>query len=79
MEIKSRHKQIDLEDLISQAEAARIRAVSRAAISDLVKRGRIGSVKIGGHLLLFRSEVEAFEDRRGWPKGKSRRSVNSGR
>ena len=76
MENKPKKKQVDLEDLISQAEAARTRGVSRAAISDLIKRGRLRSVKIAGHLLLFRSEVKAFEDRRGWPKGKSRRSVN---
>jgi excisionase family DNA binding protein len=72
MESKSKKKQIDLKDLISQAEASRLRGVSRAAVSDLIKRGRLRSVKIAGHQLLFRSEVEAFEDQRGWPKGKTR-------
>jgi excisionase family DNA binding protein len=72
MEIKSKKKQIDLADLISQAEAARLRGVSRAAISDLIKRGRLRSVKIAGHQLLFRSEIESFKDQRGWPKGKPR-------
>jgi excisionase family DNA binding protein len=77
MENNSKKKQIDLEDLISQSEAARLRGVSRAAISDLIKRRRLRSIKIAGHQLLFRSEVESFEDQRGWPKGKSRSSVNS--
>ncbi len=64
----------EMSDLISQAEAGRIRKVSRAAVSDLIRRGRIRSVEIGGHILVYRSEVEGFEElRRGWPKGKSRK------
>ena len=50
----------DMENLISQAEAAQIRGVTREAISDLVRRGRLRSVKIGGHTLLYRDEVESF-------------------
>jgi predicted XRE-type DNA-binding protein len=42
---------IDLEDLISQAEAAEIRGVSRASINELVKRERLRSVEIGGRTL----------------------------
>lgn len=62
-----------MEDLISQTEAARIRGVSRVAINNLIKRGRLRSVEIGGHIFVFRSEVEAFKDQRGWPKGKLRK------
>jgi predicted DNA-binding protein (UPF0251 family) len=69
---KKSKRLIDLDDLISQTEAARLRGISRAAISDLIKRERLQKVEIGGHVFLFRSEVEAFEDRRGWPKGKLR-------
>lgn len=48
-------------DLISQAEAARLRGVTRAAIQDLVRRGRIRSVNVGGRALVYRSEVVNYE------------------
>jgi excisionase family DNA binding protein len=49
------------EDWISQAEAARIRRVSRQAISRLIKKGRFHILKIGGKVLLKRSEVKSYE------------------
>ena len=52
---------VDIDDLISQAEAAAIRGVSRASINELVKRGRLHSVQIGGKTFLYRSEVLAFK------------------
>lgn len=55
-------------DLISQAEAARIRGVSRAAIRDLIRRERLRSVSVGGRELVYRSEVEAFEKEKPGPK-----------
>lgn len=55
-------KNIDsLSDLISQAEAARIRGVTRAAIADLIKRGKLRSVMVGGRALVYRSEIENYE------------------
>jgi excisionase family DNA binding protein len=48
-------------DLITQAEAARLRGVSRTAIGKLIERGRLRSVAIAGRLLVYRSEVLAFE------------------
>lgn len=51
----------DMADLISQAEAARLRGVTRAAIQDLVRRGRIRSVNVGGRSLVYRSEIEGYE------------------
>jgi excisionase family DNA binding protein len=51
----------DMTDLISQAEAARLRGVTRAAIQDLVRRGRIRSVNVGGRALVFRTEVVNYE------------------
>lgn len=48
-------------DLISQAEAARLRGVTRAAIQDLVRRGRIRSVEVGGRSLVYRSEILNYE------------------
>lgn len=48
-------------DWISQAEAARIRGVSRQAIARLIKKGRFRVFRIGGKVLLRRSEVKAYE------------------
>ncbi len=47
--------------LISQAEAAQIRGVSRAAIRDLIRRGRISSISVSGRELVYRDEVLNFE------------------
>ena len=58
----------DVGDLISQAEAARIRGVTRAAIRDLIRRKRIRSVEIGGREFVYRSEVQAFEKDKPGPK-----------
>jgi hypothetical protein len=52
-------------ELISQAEAAEIRDVSRAAINNLIRRGRLRTVEVAGRALLYRSEVEAFEPEAG--------------
>jgi excisionase family DNA binding protein len=65
---------IDVSDLMTQAEAAKARGVSRAAITDLVKRGRLRTVELFGKKLVYRSEVEGFEaEHKGWPKGKRRK------
>lgn len=52
---------IDPEGWISQAEAARIRGVTRQAISKLVKGGRLRTLDIGGNTLVSRKDVEAYE------------------
>ena len=58
---------------ISQAEAARIRGVSRQAISKLIKKGRLQSINIGGHILVNRNEVENFEPKdAGRPKAEEK-------
>jgi excisionase family DNA binding protein len=51
----------DLSDLITQAEAARIRGVSRTAIAGLIARGNLSVVEIGGQKFLKRSEVENYQ------------------
>ena len=63
----------DVDDLITLQEAAEIRGRSTAALSELVRRGRLRSFKKFGRVLVSRREVEAFEDSRGWPKGKTRK------
>ena len=52
---------VNLSDVVTQADAAKLRGVSRAAISDLIKRGRLTKVDIGGKIFLYRSEVSRFE------------------
>ena len=49
-----------VENYISQAEAARIRGVSKQAIADLIKRGRLSKVTVAGRSLVLLSEVMAF-------------------
>jgi hypothetical protein len=49
-----------LDSYISQAEAARIRDVSKQAIADLIKRGRLSKITVAGRTLVLRAEVEAF-------------------
>jgi len=56
------------EDWICQAEAARIRGVSRQAIGDLIKRGRLHVRRIGGEPLLNRIEVGRFVPQPGRPR-----------
>ena len=50
----------DLSDLITQAEAARIRNVSREAIYGLVARGKLEVIEIGGQKFLRRGAVECY-------------------
>ena len=53
------------EPLISQAKAAEMCGMTRAAIHDMVSRGRLRSVEVEGRDLVYRKEVEAFERERG--------------
>ncbi|WP_175005097.1 helix-turn-helix domain-containing protein [Burkholderia lata] len=52
---------LDLSDWITQAEAARLRNVTRQAIARLVANGRLRTLDIGGRLFVNRSDVLAFE------------------
>lgn len=52
---------IDLADWIAQAEAARLRGVSRQAIAKLVSNGRLRTVAVGGRSFVSRADVLAFE------------------
>ena len=53
-------EKIDASQWISQAEAAKLRGVSRQAIARLIQKGRFKTLSIGGKTLLRRSEVEQF-------------------
>ncbi len=70
---KSKAEESDLSELITQAEAARLRHVSRSAISDLVKRNKLRSIEIAGRSLVFRSEVLSYEPEIG---GRPRKQKN---
>jgi excisionase family DNA binding protein len=65
---KSQRTGEDVGDLITIAEAARLRDVSRSAISELVRRGRLRSVEMFGRVLVYRSEVESFQKQKPGPK-----------
>lgn len=65
-------KKIEPGDWISQAEAARLRGISPQGITDLVKRGRLETLEIGGKVLVSRKQVEEFVSRRG---GRPRKKV----
>lgn len=54
---------------ISQAEAARLRGVSRQAIAKLIKGNRLKFLEVGGHILISREDVLKFEPKKsGRPK-----------
>ena len=50
-----------LGDLISISEAARVRDVSHAAIQDLIRRGKLSPIKVGGRRFVRRSDVENYQ------------------
>jgi len=54
-------KNINPEDWITQADAARIRKVSRQAINKLVKEKRLRTIDFGGVVLVNKSDIENFE------------------
>jgi excisionase family DNA binding protein len=56
-------KTIEVSEWVSQAEAARLRGVSRQAIWKLIRNGRIRSLEIGGHVLVSRVDVKNFQPR----------------
>lgn len=49
---------INPDDWISQADAARLRGVSRQAISKLIRKGRLTTRDLGGHTFVFRPDLE---------------------
>jgi excisionase family DNA binding protein len=57
--LKTTHER-DFESYLSQAEAARYRGVSKQAIANLIRRGKLNPVIVAGRSLVLRSEVEAF-------------------
>lgn len=58
-------KKTSVEDLISIADAARIRGVTHGAIRDLIDRGKLNAVEVAGRRLVSRVEIEAYEPSKG--------------
>jgi excisionase family DNA binding protein len=58
----------DMSELLSLTQAAQRRGVSRAAVADLVNRGRLRSVSVGGKPHVYASEVDGFEKEKPGPK-----------
>jgi excisionase family DNA binding protein len=59
----------DLPEWISQAEAARLRGVTRQAIANLIRKGRLRTLPVGGYVLVSRDDVLNFEPQ---PAGRPR-------
>ena len=59
-ENNKRQQDVPEKSLISQAKAAEMCGMTRAAIHDLVQRGRFRSVEVEGRGLVYAEEVEAF-------------------
>jgi hypothetical protein len=59
---------MNLEDFVSQATAARMLGITRAAVADLIKRGRLRTKKIDGRPHVYKRDVINFERQRPGPK-----------
>jgi excisionase family DNA binding protein len=57
--------QIDLDDLISQKEAAQVRGCSVQTIHSLIKRGKLKTFIIGGKVFVSRKEVKGYKPSKG--------------
>ncbi len=51
----------EAEKFVTQAEAARMRGVTRSAISELIRRGRLRTEILYGVRLVYRADVENFQ------------------
>ena len=47
--------------MISQEKAAELCGMTRAAINNMVRRGRLNSIEVEGRHLIYYKEVEALE------------------
>jgi hypothetical protein len=63
------------EDLITQAEAARLRGVTRSAIAYLIAQGRLRTYERFGVTFVSKSEVESYEPLKPGPRPSSKSKV----
>jgi Helix-turn-helix domain len=52
------------DDWISQAEAARLRGISRQAVASLIKTKRVETLTIGGRVFVRRQDIEQFQPKK---------------
>jgi hypothetical protein len=60
-----------VEDLITQAEAARLRGVTRSAIAYLIAQGRLRTYERFGVTFVSKREVENYEPQKPGPRPSS--------
>jgi hypothetical protein len=72
--MKRRAKEdLDMADLLPQAEAARVLGITRAGVSWLVANGRLNTTEVWGRPFVSRSEVLAYMAQRKAGKGKAKK------
>jgi len=64
---------VELNDLITQKEAAEIRGVTPQSINDLVKRGKLTTISLGKRKFLSRKQVKNYKPSIG---GRPKQSAN---
>lgn len=66
---------VDPEDLLTVAQAAESRGVTRQAINHLIREGKLPVVEIAGRRFVKRSDLDAFTpDKGGRPPSTKKRS-----
>ena len=66
---------VDVSNLITLQEAARLRGVQNGSIHGLVTRGRLRSRTLFGRILVYRDEVLGFVKQKTGPKPGSKRKT----
>lgn len=67
------------DELITQAEAARLRGVTHQSIAYLIKQGRVRTVVISGKTFIIRKDIENYEPGRPGRPRKNRESTKKTR
>lgn len=65
----------ETENLITIAEAARLRGVVADSIRKLIARGRLRSVTFYGRVLVYRDEILAFEKKSPGPQKRAKKKA----
>jgi excisionase family DNA binding protein len=72
-------EKLDLSQLITPAEAARVCGRTRQAIYRLIEVGKLTSVNVGGRDFVYRQQIETFEfSKAGRPAKKAARKSAKG-
>jgi biotin operon repressor len=68
---------MNLKNIVSQATAARMLGISRAAVADLIKRGRLRTAEIDGVPHIYKSDVLNFQRQKPGPKPRAQGQARS--